>query len=69
MAKITGQKIEELTLTDLEGQKYTLKILSERGYIKCLKLNLEADNPYLEYECDDEDRLYDDINEITDGLV
>lgn len=56
-------------MVDLGDQKETLKILSERDYIKCVELNLEADDPYLEYECDDEDRLYDDINEITDELV
>lgn len=69
MSKITGSQIEELTMVDLGDQKETLKILSERDYIKCVELNLEADDPYLEYECDDEDRLYDDINEITDELV
>ena len=69
MSKITGSQIEELTMVDLDDQKETLKILSERDYIKCVELNLESDDPYLEYECDDEDRLYDDINEITDELV
>lgn len=69
MSKITGSQIEELTMADLGDQKETLRILSERDYIKCLELNLESDDPYLEYECDDEDRLYDDINEITDELV
>lgn len=69
MSKITGSQIEELTMVNLDDQKETLKILSERDYIKCVKLNLESDDPYLEYECDDEDRLYDDINEITDDLV
>ena len=69
MSKITGSQIEELTMVDLGDQKETLKILSERDYIKCVELNLESDDPYLEYECDDEDRLYDDINEITDELV
>ena len=69
MSKITGSQIEELTMVDLGDQKETLKILSERDYIKCVELNLEAEDPYLEYECDDEDRLYDDINEITDELV
>ena len=69
MSKITGSQIEELTMVDLDDQKETLKILSERDYIKSVELNLEADDPYLEYECDDEDRLYDDINEITDELV
>ena len=69
MPKITGSQIEELTMVNLDDQKETLKILSERDYIKCVELNLESDDPYLEYECDDEDRLYDDINEITDELV
>lgn len=69
MSKITGSQIEELTMVNLDDQKETLKILSERDYIKCVELNLESDDPYLEYECDDEDRLYDDINEITDDLV
>ena len=69
MSKITGSQIEELTMVDLDNQKYVLKILSQRDYIRCLDLNLEADEPYLEYECEDEDRLYDDINEITDELV
>ena len=69
MSKITGSKIEELTMAGLSDQKETLRILSERDYIKCFEINLEADDPYLEYECDDEDRLYDDINEITDELV
>lgn len=69
MIKITGSKIEELTMVGLEDQKETLKILSERDYIKCLDLNLEAEDPYLDLETDDEDRLYDDINEITDDLV
>ena len=69
MSKITGSQIEELTMVDLGDQKETLKILSERDYLKCVELNLEADDPYLEYECDDENRLYDDINEITDELV
>ncbi len=69
MSKITGSQIEELTMADLDNQKYVLEILSQRDYIRCLELNLEADEPYLEYECEDEDRLYDDINEITDGLV
>ena len=69
MSKITGSQIEDLTMVNLDDQKETLKILSERDYIKCVELNLESDDPYLEYECDDEDRLYDDINEITDDLV
>jgi hypothetical protein len=56
-------------MADIGDQKETLKILSERDYIKCIVLNLDVDDPYLEYECDDEDRLYDDINEITDDLV
>jgi hypothetical protein len=69
MIKITGSKIEELTMADLEDQKETLKILSQRDYINCIELNLESDDPYMEFECDDEDRFYDDINEITDDLV
>lgn len=69
MSKITGSTIEELTMVDLGDQKETLRILSERDYIKCIELNLDTDNPYLEYECDDEDKLYDDINEITDELT
>ena len=69
MATIKGSNIEELTMVDLEQQKDTLKILSERNYIKCLKLDLEANDPYMEYECEDEDRVYDDINEITDSFV
>lgn len=69
MSKITGSQIEELTMVNIRDQKETLKILSERDYIKCIELNLDADDPYLQYECDDEDRLYDDINEITDDLV
>lgn len=69
MPIIKGSKIEELTMANLVDQKETLRILSEKDYIKCLELNLEVDDPYLEYECDDEDRLYDDINEITDELV
>ena len=69
MAIIRGSTIENLTMADLDRQKETLKILSERNYIKCLKLDLEANDPYMEYECDDEDRLYDDINEITDSFV
>lgn len=68
MGKITGSEIEELTMVDLDQQKETLKILSQRDYLTCLELNLDADNPYMEYECDDEERLYDDINEITDEL-
>ena len=55
-------------MVDLDQQKETLKILSQRDYLTCLELNLDADNPYMEYECDDEERLYDDINEITDEL-
>ena len=50
MSKITGSQIEELTMVDLGDQKETLKILSERDYIKCVELNLEADDPYLECE-------------------
>jgi len=69
MLKISASQIEELTMVDIDDQKKTLKILSERDYIKCIELNLDADDPYLQYECDDEDRLYDDINEITDDLV
>lgn len=69
MAIIKGSKIEELTMADLLDQKETLRILSERDYIRCIELNLEDNDPYLEYECDDEDRLYDDINEITDELI
>ena len=68
MGKITGSEIEELTMVDLDQQKETLKILSQRDYLTCLELNLDVDNPYMEYECDDEERLYDDINEITDEL-
>ncbi len=69
MATIKGSKIEELTMADLQWQKETLKILSQRDYIKCLKLELESSDPFMEYECDDEERLYDDINEITDSFV
>ncbi len=68
MGRITGSEIEELTMVDLDQQKETLKILSQRDYLTCLELNLDVDNPYMEYECDDEERLYDDINEITDEL-
>ena len=68
MGRITGSEIEELTMVDLDQQKETLKILSQRDYLTCLELNLDADNPYMEYECDDEEKLYDDINEITDEL-
>lgn len=53
MSKITGAQIEELTMADIGDQKETLKILSERDYIKCIVLNLDIDDPYLEYECDD----------------
>jgi len=69
MLKISASQIEELTMVDIDDQKKTLKILSERDYIKCIELNLDADDPYLQYECDDEDKFYDDINEITDDLV
>ena len=69
MLKISGSQIEELTMVDIDDQKKTLKILSEGDYIKCIELNLDADDPYLQYECDDEDKFYDDINEITDDLV
>ena len=69
MLKISASQIEELTMVDIDDQKKTLKILSERDYIKCIELNLDADDPHLQYECDDEDKFYDDINEITDDLV
>lgn len=69
MLKISASQIEELTMVDIDDQKKTLKILSERDYIKCIELNLDADDHYLQYECDDEDKFYDDINEITDDLV
>tara|TARA_B100001059_G_C17811191_1_gene572357 strand:- start:909 stop:1115 length:207 start_codon:yes stop_codon:yes gene_type:complete len=68
MAIIRGSTIENLTMADLDRQKTTLKILSERNYIKCLKLDLEASDPYMEYE-GDEDRQHDDFYEITDSLV
>ena len=45
MAIIRGSTIENLTMADLDRQKTTLKILSERNYIKCLKLDLEASDP------------------------
>jgi len=32
-------------------------------------LNLDDENPYMEYETDDDMRTYDDINEITDEMV
>ena len=35
MAIIRGSTIENLTMADLDRQKTTLKILSERNYIKC----------------------------------
>ena len=53
----------------LNDQKQVLKILSERDYIKCINLNLDDENPYIEYETDDDDRVYTDINEITDSFV
>ena len=53
----------------LSDQKQVLKTLSERDYIKCINLNLDDKNPYIEYETDDDDRVYDDINEITDEMV
>jgi len=69
MYKIDGKTIEELTMCGLSDQKQVLKILSERDYIKCIKLNLDDENPYIEYETDDDDRVYRDINEITDSFV
>ena len=69
MYKIDGKKIEELTMFGLSDQKQILKTLSERDYIKCINLNLDDENPYIEYETDDDDRVYDDINEITDEMV
>ena len=80
MAVIRGTTIGNLTIADLNSQKDTLKILSERKYIKCLKLDLEATDPFMEYDYDPsllkifswedlEERLYDDINEITDSFV
>ena len=36
--------------------------------ILCINLNLDDENPYIEYETDT-DRVYDDINEITDEMV
>jgi|TARA_B110000881_G_C18407454_1_gene429143 hypothetical protein len=69
MYKIDGEKIEELTMCNLDEQKQVLKILSERDYIKCINLNLDDENPYIEYETDDDMRVYDDINEITDEMV
>ena len=69
MYKIDGKKIEELTMFGLSDQKQILKTLSERDYIKCINLNLDDKNPYIEYETDDDDRVYDDINEITDEMV
>ena len=68
MYKIDGKKIEELTMCGLSDQKQVLKTLSERDYIKCINLNLDDENPYIEYETDDDDRVYDDINEITDEM-
>lgn len=69
MYKIDGKTIEELTMCELNDQKQVLKILSERDYIKCINLNLDHENPYIEYETDDDDRVYRDINEITDSFV
>jgi len=69
MYKIDGEKIEELTMCNLDEQKQVLKILSERDYIKCINLNLDDENPYIEYETDHDMRVYDDINEITDEMV
>ena len=69
MYKIDGKKIEELTMFGLNDQKQILKTLSERDYIKCINLNLDDDNPYIEYETDDDERVYDDINELTDEMV
>jgi len=69
MYKIDGKTIEELTMCDLNDQKQVLKTLSERDYINCIKLNLDDENPYMEYETDDDDRVYRDINEITDEMV
>jgi hypothetical protein len=67
--KITGSKIEELTMADLDQQKDCLKILSERDYIRVTELNLEADDPFMIFETDNDDRFWDDINEITDSFV
>jgi hypothetical protein len=69
MYKIDGKTIEELTMCDLNDQKQVLKTLSERDYINCINLNLDDENPYMEYETDDDDRVYRDINEITDEMV
>lgn len=69
MYKIDGNTIEELTMCDLNDQKQVLKTLSERDYINCINLNLDDENPYMEYETDDDDRVYRDINEITDEMV
>ena len=69
MYKIDGKTIEDLTMCGLNDQKQVLKILSERDYIKCINLNLDDENPYIEYETDDDDRVYTDINEITDSFV
>ena len=52
----------------LDKWKQVLKTLSERNYIKCINLNLNDENLYIEYETDDDDRVYDDINEITDEM-
>lgn len=67
--KITGSKIEELTMADLDRQKNCLKILSERDYIHVTELNLEADDPFMIFETDNDDRFWDDIYEITDSFV
>ena len=67
--KITGSKIEELTMADLDQQKDCLKILSERDYIRVTELNLEADDPFMIFETDNDGRFWDDINEITDSFV
>ena len=69
MYKIDGKTIEELTMCDLNDQRQVLKTLSERDYINCINLNLDDENPYMEYETDDDDRVYRDINEITDEMV
>ena len=38
--KITGSKIEELTMADLDWQKDCLKILSERDYIRVTEIKI-----------------------------
>ena len=48
MYKIDGKTIEDLTMCGLNDQKQVLKILSERDYIKCINLNLDDENPYIE---------------------